>query len=91
MNDITIFIFGICFAATVGATFAFMWRSMSVVFKEMDKYVDRPVRKPVHPEMKDVQSGDTLLIFKGIEKFVSLFTFELLERFIFNFNLFLNI
>ncbi len=67
MNDITIFIFGICFAATVGATFAFMWRSMSVVFKEMDKYVDRPVRKPVHPEMKDVQSGDTLLIFKGIE------------------------
>ena len=67
MNDITIFIFGICFAATVGATFAFMWRSMSVVFKEMDKYVDRPVRKPVHPEMEDVQKGDTLLVFKQKE------------------------
>tara|TARA_R100000353_G_scaffold145792_2_gene104601 strand:- start:149 stop:367 length:219 start_codon:yes stop_codon:yes gene_type:complete len=67
MNDITIFIFGICFAATVGATFAFMWRSMSVVFKEMEKYVDRPVRKPVHPEMEDVQKGDTLLVFKQKE------------------------
>ena len=67
MNDITIFIFGICFAATVGATFAFMWRSMSVVFKEMEKYVDRPVRKPVHPEMEDVQKGDTLLLFKQKE------------------------
>ena len=67
MNDITIFIFGICFAATVGATFAFMWRSMSVVFKEMEKYVDRPVRKPVYPEMEDVQKGDTLLVFKQKE------------------------
>ena len=25
MNDITVFIFGISFAAVVGATFAFMW------------------------------------------------------------------
>ena len=70
MNDITIFIFGICFAATVGATFAFMWRSMGMVFKEMEKYVDRdrpPIRKRVHPEMKDVQSGDELLVFKQEE------------------------
>ena len=67
MNDITIFIFGICFAATVGATFAFMWRSMGMVFKEMEKYVDRPVRKPVHPEMEGVQKGDTLLVFKQKE------------------------
>ena len=37
MNDITIFIFGIGFALTAGATFAFMWRSMSFVFKELDK------------------------------------------------------
>jgi hypothetical protein len=63
MNDITIFIFGIGFALTAGAAFAFMWRSMGYVFKEMDKYVDRP-RKPVHPEMKEVQDGDELLVFE---------------------------
>ena len=70
MNDITIFIFGICFAATVGAAFAFMWRSMSMVFKEMEKYVDRdrpPIRKRVHPEMRDVNDGDELLVFKKSE------------------------
>ena len=63
MNDVTVFIFGIGFALTAGAAFAFMWRSMGYVFKEMDKYVDRS-RKPVHPEMKDVQSGDELLVFE---------------------------
>ena len=62
MNDITIFIFGIGFALTAGAAFAFMWRSMSFVFKELDK----PQRK-VHPEMKDVQTGDELLVFKPEE------------------------
>ena len=67
MNDITIFIFGICFAATVGAAFAFMWRSMGAVFSEMEKYVDRPDRKPVHPEMQDVKKGDTLLVFRQDE------------------------
>ena len=64
MNDLTIFIFGIGFALTAGASFAFMWRSMGYVFKEMDKYVDRP-RKSVHPEMKEVQDGDELLVFKA--------------------------
>ncbi len=63
MNDLTIFIFGIGFALTAGAAFAFMWRSMGYVFKEMDKYVDKP-RKPVHPEMKEVQDGDELLVFE---------------------------
>ena len=66
MNDVTVFIFGICFALTAGAAFAFMWRSMGYVFKEMDKYVDRP-RKNVHPEMKEVQDGDELLVFKAEE------------------------
>ncbi len=63
MNDVTVFIFGIGFALTAGAAFAFMWRSMGYVFKEMDKYVDKP-RKPVHPEMKEVQDGDELLVFE---------------------------
>ena len=68
MNNITIFIFGICFAATVGAAFAFMWRSMGMVFKEMEKYVDRPpICKRVHPEMRDVNDGDELLVFKKSE------------------------
>ena len=63
MNDVTVFIYGIGFALTAGAAFAFMWRSMGYVFKEMDKYVDKP-RKPVHPEMKEVQDGDELLVFE---------------------------
>jgi len=62
MNDITIFIFGLSFAAVVGATFAFMWRMTGAVLEDVKK-----PRKIVHPEMKDVQSGDTLLVFKGIE------------------------
>ena len=63
MNDLTIFIFGIGFALTAGAAFAFMWRSMGYVFKQMDKYVDKP-RKPVHPEMRDVENGEELLVFE---------------------------
>ena len=59
MNDLTIFIFGLCFAAVVGATFAFMWRMTGAVLED--------VRKPsrtIHPEMKDVQNGEELLVFK---------------------------
>ena len=63
MNDLTIFIFGIGFALTAGASFAFMWRSMGYVFKQMDKYVDKP-RKPVHPEMRNVENGEELLVFE---------------------------
>ena len=64
MNDTTIFIYFICFAAVAGATFAFMWRSMGFVIKNMEKYVDRPSRK-IHPEMSDVKSGEELLVFKA--------------------------
>jgi len=60
MNDLTIFIFGISFAAVVGATFAFMWRMTGSLLEDVKK-----PRKPVHPEMKDVQSGDELLVFKA--------------------------
>ena len=59
MNDITIFIFGIMFASVVGATFAFMWRMTGAVLEDVNK-----PRKIVHPEMKDVQSGDELLVFE---------------------------
>ena len=60
MNDITIFIFGIMFAATASATFAFMWRMTGSLHEDVKK-----PRKIVHPEMKDVQSGDELLVFKA--------------------------
>ena len=63
MNDITIFIFGIMFAATASATFAFMWRMTGSLLEDVKK-----PRKPVHPEMKDVQSGDELLVFKAEDK-----------------------
>jgi len=57
--SIIILIYLICFAATLGAAFAFMWRSMDLVFKEIDK----PTRK-IHPELKDVKPGEELLVFK---------------------------
>ena len=64
MNDTTIFIYFICFAAVAGGTFAFMWRSMGFVFKNMEKYVDRPSRTNVHPEMSEVENGTELLVFR---------------------------
>ena len=60
MNDVTIFIFGIMFASITGATFAFMWKMTGAVLEDVKK-----PRKIVHPEMKDVQSGDELLVFKA--------------------------
>ena len=62
MNDITIFIFGIMFASITGATFAFMWKMVGSVLEDMNK-----PRRPIHPEMKEVQNGDELLVFKGLE------------------------
>ena len=63
MNDVTIFIFGLSFAAVVGATFAFMWRMTGAVLEDVKK-----PRKIVHPEMKEVQDGDELLVFKAEDK-----------------------
>ena len=60
MNDITIFIFGLSFAAVVGATFAFMLKMTGSVLEDVKK-----PRKIVHPEMKEVQDGDELLVFKA--------------------------
>ena len=57
--SVLIFIYLVCFAATLGAAFAFMWRSMDLVFREIDK----PSRK-IHPELKDVKPGEELLVFK---------------------------
>ena len=63
MNDAFVFIYFFLFAIILGASFAFMWKSMDLLFKEVDK----PLQK-IHPEMKDVRSGDELLVFKVVEK-----------------------
>ena len=63
MNDITIFIFGIMFAATASATFAFMWRMTGSLLEDVKK-----PKKNRHPEMRDVNDGDELLVFKGLEE-----------------------
>ena len=63
MNDFTIFIFGLSFAAVVGATFAFMWKMTGAVLEDVKK-----PRRTVHPEMKDVETGDELLVFRAEEK-----------------------
>ena len=65
MNDITVFIYGIGFALTAGAAFAFMWRSMGFVFQNMEKYVDSPSRTNVHPAMSEVDNGTELLVFRS--------------------------
>jgi len=63
MNDSFILIYFFLFTIVLGASFAFMWKSMDQMFKELDK----PPQK-IHPEMKDVRSGDELLVFKVKEK-----------------------
>ena len=63
MNDAFVFIYFFLFAIILGASFAFMWKSMDLMFKELDK----PTQK-IHPEMKDVRSGDELLVFKVKEE-----------------------
>lgn len=64
MNNFTAFLYFLMFAATAGATFAFMWKMTSASLEDMNK----PVRKRnIHPEMKDVQDGEELLVFRQQE------------------------
>ncbi len=63
MNNVMVFIFGMCFAATAGAAFAFMWKSMSIVQDEMKKPPRPKVRIPApHPEMEGVEWGEELMV-----------------------------
>ena len=45
------------------STFAFMFRMMGSTLNDFNK----PTRRNIHPEMSDVQSGEELLVFKGID------------------------
>jgi len=61
MNDATIMMYFIFFASIVGATFAFMWKNIESINKLMNYPVDTNSKLP-HPELKDVQTGDELLV-----------------------------
>ena len=63
MNDLTVLLYLLCFAIVVGTTFAFMYTMMKSTLREVDK-----PRTPVHPEMKEVRTGDQLLVFRQPEE-----------------------
>ena len=62
MNEITVLIYFICFAVVFGATFAFMWRMMTITLKDFDRV------KNVHPELRDIKPGEELLVFQVKEE-----------------------
>jgi hypothetical protein len=57
-----IFLYLTFFVALLGATFAFMFKTMTATFDEMNKPT-RTKRSDLHPEMRDVESGEQLLVF----------------------------
>ena len=61
MNDTLIFIYLIFFVMLFASTFAFMFRMIGSTLNDFNK----PIKRNVHPEMSDVQSGEELLVFKG--------------------------
>jgi len=64
MNDLTVALFLICFVGIAGATFAFMWKMTAASLDAMNK---PPIKTEVniHPEMQDVRSGTSLLVFNA--------------------------
>ena len=65
MNDLSVLLYFIMFAVVVGMTFAFMYSMMKSTLREFDK---PRTRGNVHPEMEDVKSGETLLVFSTEEE-----------------------
>ena len=64
MNELTLLLYFIMFAIVVGMTFAFMYSMMKSTLREFDK---PRLTRNVHPEMEDVKSGETLLVFSTEE------------------------
>ena len=62
MNDVTVLIYLVCFAAIIGATFAYMWKMMSSTLTQMDKPIKTKIPAP-HPEMEGIKTGEELLVF----------------------------
>ena len=63
MNDLTASIYLLCLVGIAGATFAFMWKMTTASLDAMNKPVRREVN--IHPEMQDVRSGTSLLVFNA--------------------------
>ena len=63
MNALSILLYFFCFADISGGTFAFMWRMMTITLNE----VRRPLRN-IHPEIRDIEPGEELLVFKVEDK-----------------------
>ena len=64
MNDLSVFVYFLCFAAVVGATFAYMYAMMTSTLRDFNRQQER---KNVHPEMADVKTGEELLVFRSEE------------------------
>ena len=62
MNDISVFIYFLCFACLAGATFAYMYAMRTSPVRDFNRQQER---RNVHPEMSDVRSGEELLVFKA--------------------------
>tara|TARA_B100000287_G_C20413138_1_gene694398 strand:- start:141 stop:392 length:252 start_codon:yes stop_codon:yes gene_type:complete len=63
IDTISVVLFGLLFAATAGAAFAFMWKSMSMVREEYNKPPRPKTRIPApHPEMEGVKWGEELMV-----------------------------
>ena len=65
MNDLSVLLYFIMFAVVVGMTFAFMYSMMKSTLREFDK---PSLTRNVHPEMEDVKSGESLLVFTTKEE-----------------------
>ena len=63
MSDIAVIVYFIGFSMVAGATFAFMWKMTSASLDAMNKPIRREVN--IHPEMQDVRSGTSLLVFNA--------------------------
>tara|TARA_B100000963_G_scaffold47012_1_gene35309 strand:+ start:1830 stop:2072 length:243 start_codon:yes stop_codon:yes gene_type:complete len=63
MSDIMIFIYLLAFTATLGATFAFMFKMMTSTLADLDKPIKRVKMPAPHPEMEGVKYGEELLIY----------------------------
>lgn len=60
MNNLSVFVYFICFAAVVGATFAYMYAMMTSTLRDLNRQQEKT---NIHPEMEEVKSGDELLFF----------------------------
>ena len=56
MNDISVFIYIMGFAAVFGMTCVYMFMMMRSTLKDINQ-------RKIHPEMADVKSGEELLVF----------------------------